>query len=226
MQTSFSRKALGGSTASVSHRRTAMLRNVAFTPAKPASSRALSVQVMAKGKGGRRGVAGVPGQMEMIQREPPTPEVDPENAEFVIFVKAKKYMDGKIEVSESKWIPLSIVKGGQAANLLVKACESEWGRKLYSNTLIRNIGLAVYKDRAEIERNIKNSYPPFKTVSSSNFAYAFKIRDKSNPKSWIASEGLTVCPPASKLEGTAQDALANFFSAGNFGAMFSAKAQV
>jgi hypothetical protein len=56
-----------------------------------------------------------------------------------------QYMDGKIEVSESKWIPLSIVKGGQAANLLVKACESEWGRKLYSNTLIRNIGLAVYK---------------------------------------------------------------------------------
>jgi hypothetical protein len=25
-----------------------------------------------------------------MQREPPTPEVDPENAEFVIFVKAKK----------------------------------------------------------------------------------------------------------------------------------------
>ena len=54
-------------------------------------------------------------------------------------------MDGKVEVNESKWIPLSVMKGGAAANLLVKACETEWGRKLYSNTLIRNISLAIYK---------------------------------------------------------------------------------
>jgi hypothetical protein len=38
-----------------------------------------------------------------------------------------------------------MVKGGSAANALVKACESEWGKKLYSRTLITNIGSAVYK---------------------------------------------------------------------------------
>jgi hypothetical protein len=62
---------------------------------------------------------------------PPTPPVDPDNAEFVIFVRAKKF---------PQWFPLSVVKGGSAANVLVKAMESELGRKLSGNTLVRNIG--------------------------------------------------------------------------------------
>lgn len=48
-------------------------------------------------------------------------------------------------MTNSPWVPLTIVKGGQAANFLVKAMESEWGRKLYAKTLIKNIGQAVYK---------------------------------------------------------------------------------
>lgn len=51
----------------------------------------------------------------------------------------------KVKMNASPWVPLTIVKGGQAANFLVKAMENEWGRKLYSKTLIRNIGLACYK---------------------------------------------------------------------------------
>lgn len=50
-------------------------------------------------------------------------------------------------MTNSPWVPLTIVKGGQAANFLVKAMESEWGRKLYAKTLIKNIGQAVYKVR-------------------------------------------------------------------------------
>lgn len=148
-----------------------------------------------------------------MQVEPPTPDVDPENVEFVIFVRATKvpastaaaeaagshsngsmghmmtswvdnadsctrrgywcscwagpaylcyitvtdpsspclpptqYIDEKVKVmmTNSPWVPLTIVKGGQAANFLVKAMESEWGRKLYAKTLIKNIGQAVYK---------------------------------------------------------------------------------
>lgn len=45
----------------------------------------------------------------------------------------------------SQWIPLSILKGGQGANLLVAALESEWGRKLYGKTLLRQIGMAITK---------------------------------------------------------------------------------
>ncbi len=44
-------------------------------------------------------------------------------------------------------MPLSIVKGGQSANVLVKTMESEWGKKLYSRTLVSNIAQAVYKVR-------------------------------------------------------------------------------
>ena len=62
---------------------------------------------------------------------PPTPPVDPDNVEFVIFTRAKKF---------PQWYPLSVVKGGQAANMLVKAMESELGRKLSGNSLVRNIG--------------------------------------------------------------------------------------
>jgi serine phosphatase RsbU (regulator of sigma subunit) len=42
---------------------------------------------------------------------------------------------------------VSVVKGGAAANTLVKAMDSPWGRELYSGTLIRNIGASCYKVR-------------------------------------------------------------------------------
>eukprot|EP00983_Pelagomonas_calceolata_P037274 1136266-Pelagomonas_calceolata.AAC.2 len=54
-------------------------------------------------------------------------------------------MEGKLEVKEGRWVPLSVVKGGPAANYLLKAMESEWGRKLYSKTLLRQIGMAIYR---------------------------------------------------------------------------------
>lgn len=50
-------------------------------------------------------------------------------------------------MANSPWVPLSIVKGGQSANFLVKIMESDWGNKLYGKTLIRNIAQAVYKVR-------------------------------------------------------------------------------
>ena len=60
-----------------------------------------------------------------------------------------QYMDEKMKVmmKQSPWVPLTIVKGGQAANFLVKAMENECGRKLYAKTLVKNIGQAVYKVR-------------------------------------------------------------------------------
>ena len=62
---------------------------------------------------------------------PPTPPVDPANEEFVLFIRAVKF---------PQWYPLSVVKGGSAANVLVKAMENDFGKKLYGKTLIRNIG--------------------------------------------------------------------------------------
>ncbi len=53
-----------------------------------------------------------------------------------------------LQTVPKNWVPLSIVKGGQSANLLVKTMESEWGRKLYGKTLITNIAKAVYQASA------------------------------------------------------------------------------
>lgn len=61
---------------------------------------------------------------------PPTPPVDPDNEEFVIFVRAMKL---------PRWIPFTIVKGGAQANLLVKAMNGNFGKEFYSKTLINNI---------------------------------------------------------------------------------------
>lgn len=70
-----------------------------------------------------------------VAQLPPTPPVDPDNAEFVLFIRAVKF---------PQWYPLSVVKGGSAANIIVRAMESEFGRLLYGKTLIRNIGTVCY----------------------------------------------------------------------------------
>ena len=56
----------------------------------------------------------------MAQTSIPTPPVDPDNVEFVIFVRSKKL---------PQWVPLSIVKGGTTANMLVKSLDNELGKK-------------------------------------------------------------------------------------------------
>ncbi|GAB4816204.1 hypothetical protein N2152v2_003250 [Parachlorella kessleri] len=99
---------------------------------------------------------------------PPTPPVDPDNAEFVIFVRSKML---------PQWIPLSIMKGGGPANLLVKA-NNDLARK----QLLKNIGQAVYKERASMENAIRKQFPPFKATKQ--FEFGYKIRDKANPKDW------------------------------------------
>merc|ERR1719152_905665 len=69
---------------------------------------------------------------------PPTPPVDPDNAEFVVFIRSKKL---------PSWIPMTIVKGGTAANVLVKTWESSNGTNTTArDTLIRNIGQVLDKD--------------------------------------------------------------------------------
>ena len=62
---------------------------------------------------------------------PPTPPVDPDNEEFVLFIRAKKF---------PQWYPLSVVKGGAQANVLLRAMQNDLGKLLYGKTLIRNIG--------------------------------------------------------------------------------------
>ena len=75
---------------------------------------------------------------------PPTPPVDPDNEEFVLFIRATKF---------PQWYPLSVVKGGAQANVLLRAMQNDLGKLLYGKTLIRNIGSV-------------SSSPHFRTVCS------------------------------------------------------------
>lgn len=195
----------------------------AFSCRPVIASPARNVAVFAKGKG--RMVKSQPDMLSQITGPPgipPTPEVDPENAEFVIFVRAKKYRSVKTEMTNSPWVPLSVVKGGQAANALVIIMESEWGRKLFSKTLVSNIAAAVYKERLQVERSLRANVPYFKDVPGKEIEYAFKVRDPKDPVNWYKANDLTMCPPETKLGKTALDNLKAFFSPESISSMFIA----
>lgn len=184
------------------------------------SRRSRCVQVLAKGKGKSafRRTQAPPGQMPQMGQAPPVPEVDPENEEFVVFVRA----NSGLSTVPKNWVPLSIVKGGQSANLLVKAMESEWGRKLYGKTLITNIAKAVYQDKDAIIKGIRKSYPPFANVPGKDFEFGFKIRDKADPKSWTSPSDVVAFPSEDVLVDTAIDTFKKFWSVDNILSMFTA----
>lgn len=128
--------------------------------------------------------------------------MDPENVEFVIFVRSKKLL---------QWMPLSVMKGGGPANMLVKSLENDLGKKLYGNTLVTNVAKAIYKDQAAIERTIRDQFPMFKATKE--FEYGFKIRDKEKPKDWyLATPDLQVIPPESEIEASPVEKIGDFFS--------------
>lgn len=157
------------------------------------------VVAMAKGKQRmRRGGGGNQSGMQMPNV--PVPPVDPENVEFVIFVRSKKLL---------QWMPLSVMKGGGPANMLVKALENDPGKKMYGNTLVENVGTAIYKDKDAIERSIRGQFPMFKATQE--FEYGFKIRDKENPKDWYLAKDIQVIPPAEELGNTPVEKMGNFF---------------
>jgi hypothetical protein len=74
------------------------------------------------------------------------------------------------------------MRGSNALNILAKVCRSEWGAKLYAKTLIRQIGLSLYKDRTDLERSLRSQKgpggqaSPFQNTPANGFQYGFKIR--------------------------------------------------
>jgi hypothetical protein len=103
-----------------------------------------------------------------------------------------------------QWFPLSIVKGGTAANMMVKALENDLGKKLYGDALVRNLGAVVYRDRAQIETEVKKMAG---LSTFSEFEYGFKVRDKGNPKAWYIADGtVQLIPPESELPKAPVDA--------------------
>ena len=48
-------------------------------------------------------------------------------------------------MSVPKWMPVSVISGGAAANSLVENMDTAWGRKLYGKLLIKQLANGVYK---------------------------------------------------------------------------------
>lgn len=174
----------------------------AFSSKQTAGRRA-AVEVYAGGKGKQRMRVGGSGrQQQMAAQLPPTPPVDPENAEFVLFVRSKKL---------PQWVPLTIMKGGGPANLLVKGLDSDLGRALAMKTLTNNIGQAVYRDRAAMESALRSQYPPLKAAKE--LEYGYKIRDKENPKAWYLATDVNLIPPEAEVQpGNVGDNVKDFFA--------------
>ena len=104
------------------------------------------------------------------------PPVDPENAQFVIFVRSKRGL--------KRWFPLNVVTGGTQANLLVKGLDTEMTKARQANaahdrarrcadariaqqetsmnTLIREVARTIYKDKVQIEELVRDKFPPMK----------------------------------------------------------------
>eukprot|EP00466_Bigelowiella_natans_P002522 jgi/Bigna1/91819/estExt_fgenesh1_pg.C_1220003 len=109
------------------------------------------VSMAAKGKQTmRRGQE--PGRV--MRNIPPTPPVDPQNEEFVIFVRSRM---------QRTWLPMSMVKGGWQANAIISQQRNEFGKNLFGktldDTLTRNIATAIYQDSNKLSKNLTtNSY--------------------------------------------------------------------
>eukprot|EP00877_Chromochloris_zofingiensis_P000020 jgi/Chrzof1/10018/Cz04g24090.t1 len=174
------------------------------------SSTTRCVQVFAKGK---RSFRRTTSPQQMTPQQMPqqgAPDIDPENEEFVIFMRATS---GPQQI----WFPVTIVKGGSPANILVKTCQSEWGRKLFQGTLVRNIGESINKERETIiktqrKQMIAQGLGWMKDVPAKDFEFGFKIRDKRDAADAAKPLNLTVIPPPEELVDQPLDRVKKFFS--------------
>jgi len=181
--------------------RTSMRRFVA-----PVSRSFRDVTVGAKGKQMmRRGKE--PGQA--VRNIPPTPPVDPQNEEFVIFVRSKM---------QRTWLPMSMVKGGWQANAIIANQRNEFGKKLFGgaldDTLVRNIASAIYQDSDKIVQKLRSQIPQLKHTKQ--FEFGFKIRDRDVPDDWWKPEGITRIPPKEDIPKTPIENFGDWFQ-GSFG---------
>ncbi len=129
----------------------------------------------------------------------PLPEVDPENAQFVIFVRSK--------LGIKRWFPLNVVTGGTQANLLIKGMESELTKETSSATLLREVARTIYKDRVQIEELVRDKFPPMKFAKE--IEYGMCVLDRAKPReSVMGMLGVMPLPAEADMQPTAVEAAA------------------
>ncbi|KAG6556978.1 hypothetical protein Mapa_001394 [Marchantia paleacea] len=125
---------------------------------------------------------------------PNLPNLDADdNPKFVLFIRTQKV---------PRWYPLSVVSGGSTAKVMLAAMGNEWGKKLYGDTLTRNIAEVIYKDERAVRQTAFKTYPVLK--SASGFEYGYKIVDKKNPNSAIYGQDVIQIPPKGELKSVVE----------------------
>ncbi|KAK9865672.1 hypothetical protein WJX84_008594 [Apatococcus fuscideae] len=181
------------------------------TSRQSAASRSRRVEVQAmRGKAQKKALK----EQQRIQTQgPPSPPPHPTNVEFVVFMRPwqEEYVGQQPEpgsrayMSVPKWMPVSVISGGAAANNLVENLDTDWGRKLYGKLLIRQLANGVYKECGKVEEQVKEARPEFKNVD--RFEWGFKVRNKQKPRDWIKAENITIFPAKDKLGATPAEAI-------------------
>ncbi len=134
------------------------------------------------------------------------PPIDPDNEQFVIYVRSKKGF--------KSWYPLNVVTGGSTANTLVKGLGSDVSKDLATKSLTNNIGQAIYKDIDQLEEMCRRM-PMLKAAKE--LEYGFMILDKTDPSSMFkpAPQKVFVIPPEEETRMPAQQMAEGFQSAAN-----------
>jgi hypothetical protein len=154
----------------------------------------LHFQVFAKGKQqNRRGSN--PKQGGSVEQF--LPPIDPDNEQFVIYVRSKKGL--------KTWFPLNVVTGGSTANTLVKGLDSNLSKDMALKSLTNNIGQALYKEQVQLEEMVRKM-PMLK--SARELEYGFSVLDKKNPNSMFkpSEKDVYVIPPEEETQMPAQEA--------------------
>jgi len=71
------------------------------------------------------------------------------------------------------------------------------GRKMYGDTIVKNLAEALYKDYGAIVGQVKRQYPMLKAAKELEFG--FKIRDKEAPAEWYMPKDIKVFPSRDEL---------------------------
>jgi hypothetical protein len=158
------------------------------------SSKRLQTRVYAKGKQqNRRGSN--PKQGGSIEQF--LPPVDPDNEQFVIYVRSKKGL--------KTWFPLNVVTGGSTANTLVKGLDSNLSKELALKSLTNNIAQALYKEQVQLEEMVRKM-PMLKNAKE--LEYGFSILNKKEPNSMFkpSEKDVFVIPAEEDTRMPAQEA--------------------
>uniref|UniRef100_A0A7S0QY08 Uncharacterized protein n=1 Tax=Pyramimonas obovata TaxID=1411642 RepID=A0A7S0QY08_9CHLO len=153
-----------------------------------------NLQCYAKGKSSNRKIPGKTGNPGADMSLPP---LDPENPQFMIYVRSK---------AVPQWYPVSVVTGGSAAKGLIKMAEGNFAAQFGSDALTRNVGSVIYKDEQQIRSLVIRQYPLLKKAKALEWGY--KVLDATlDPKKQLMSfAGVVKIPEESELKAPVEKA--------------------